>query len=93
MVERRCNETNQLHQAFRSLLEVEESTKAQSIFRKGIRMKTIIVSVEGFEETPEGDVRQFACEEHQIILDDNERFLGVALFYKGSEPKEIPLSS
>ena len=56
-------------------------------------MKTILISYEGFEETPEGDVRQFACEEHQIILDDNERFLGVALFYKGSEPKEIPLSS
>ena len=54
-------------------------------------MKTIIISYEGFEEMPGGDIRQFACEEHQIILDDNERFLGVALFYKGSEPKEITL--
>jgi predicted nuclease of predicted toxin-antitoxin system len=56
-------------------------------------MKTIIISYEGFEETPEGDVRQFACEEHQIIITEDEQFLGCALFYKGSEPKEIPLSS
>lgn len=56
-------------------------------------MKTILISYEGFEETPEGDVRLFACEEHQIIMTEDEQFLGVALFYKGSEPKEIPLSS
>ena len=56
-------------------------------------MKTIIISYEGFEETPEGDIRQFACEEHQITITEDEQFLGVALFHKGSEPKEIPLSS
>ena len=56
-------------------------------------MKTIIISYEGFEETPEGDIRQFACEEHQIIVTEDEQLLGGALFYKGSEPKEIPLSS
>ena len=56
-------------------------------------MKTILISFEGFEETPEGEVRQFACEEHQIIITENEEFLGCALFYKGSKPKEINLPS
>ena len=56
-------------------------------------MKTIIVSVEGFEETPEGDVRQFACEEHQLILNEDEQFYGVCMLYKGTEPLKIDQSS
>lgn len=56
-------------------------------------MKTIIVSVEGFEETPEGDVRQFACEEHQLILNEDEQFLGVCMLYDGTEPLKIDQSS
>jgi predicted nuclease of predicted toxin-antitoxin system len=54
-------------------------------------MKTILISYEGFEELPGGDIRQFAYEEHQIIITEDEQFLGCALFYKGSEPKEIDL--
>ena len=54
-------------------------------------MKVFIISVDGFEETPEGDNRQFACEEHQVILEDDEEFLGVGLFYSGSQPAKIEL--
>ena len=56
-------------------------------------MRTIVISYEGFEETPEGDIRQFACEEHQIIMTEDEQFLGVALLYQGDKHTEIPLSS
>ena len=51
-------------------------------------MKTFIISIEGFDESPEGDIRQFACEEHQLILDDNEQFIGICMIYEGSEIKE-----
>ena len=52
-------------------------------------MKSFIISIEGFEESPEGDVRQFACEEHQLILDGGEELIGICLVYAGSEPLKI----
>ena len=39
--------------------------------------------------TPEGDNGRSAHERHQLILSDDEQFLGVAMFYDGSEPKSI----
>ena len=51
-------------------------------------MKTILISMEGFEETPEGDIRQFACEEHQLILAENEEFKGLIMLWKG-EPIKV----
>ena len=56
-------------------------------------MKHYIISVDAFEETPEGDIRQFACEEHQLILDQGEQFVGICMVYTGSKPKEIDQSS
>ena len=56
-------------------------------------MKNFIISIEGFEESPEGDVRQFACEEHQLILDGDEKLIGICLVYTGSEPLKIDLPS
>ena len=55
-------------------------------------MKTIVISVEGFEESPEGDIRQFACEEHQLILSENEEFKGMIMIWKGSPPKFTDLT-
>jgi hypothetical protein len=56
-------------------------------------MKNIIISVEGFEESPEGDIRQFACEEHQLILNEDEQFVGICMVYTGSKPHQIDLNS
>ena len=56
-------------------------------------MKHYIISVDGFEETPEGDIRQFACEEHQLILNEDEQFVGICMVYTGSEPLKIDLTS
>ena len=56
-------------------------------------MKTIIITLDGFEETPEGDIRQFACEEHQLILAENEEFKGLIMLWKGDPMKvdNLPL--
>ena len=54
-------------------------------------MKTIIITLDGFEETPEGDIRQFACEEHQLILAENEQFQGIIMMWKGDPIKVDPL--
>ena len=56
-------------------------------------MKYFIVTIEGFEESPEGDVGRFAHEEHQLILSEDERYLGLMMFYKGSKPTEIDIPS
>ena len=56
-------------------------------------MKQFIISVEGFEESPNGDIRQFACEEHQLILDGEEKLIGICIVYAGSEPLKIDPSS
>jgi hypothetical protein len=56
-------------------------------------MKSYIISVDGFEESPEGDIRQFACEEHQLCLDGEETLIGICIVYAGSEPLKIDLSS
>ena len=56
-------------------------------------MKHYTITVEGFEESPEGDIRQFAYEEHQLILDQGEQFVGICYVYTGSKPKEIDQSS
>ena len=56
-------------------------------------MKSYIITIEQIEESPEGDNRQFAYEEHQLILNDDEQFLGVCMVYKGSKPKEIDQES
>ena len=56
-------------------------------------MKTIIISLEGFEETPEGDFSLFGYEEHQLILSEEEELLGVCMVYNGSEPLKIDQDS
>ena len=56
-------------------------------------MKNFIISVDGFEESPEGDIRQFACEEHQLILDGEEKLIGICIVCAGREPLKIDLSS
>ena len=56
-------------------------------------MKNFIISVDGFEESPEGDIRQFACEEHQLCLDGEEKLIGICFVYEGSEPLKVDLSS
>jgi hypothetical protein len=72
---------------------MEKGRKAQSLSRKGVRMKHFIISVEGFEESPEGDIRQFACEEHQLILNEDEQFVGICMVYTGSKPLQIDSNS
>lgn len=57
------------------------------------RMKHYIVTIEAFEESPGGDVRLFACEEHKLILSDDEELLGVCMVYNGSEPLQIDQDS
>ena len=42
----------------------------------------VIVSV-----TPGGDNGQSDQEGHQLILSDDEQFLGIAMLYDGSSPK------
>ena len=37
--------------------------------------------------TPNGDNGQSAQEGHQLILSDDEEFLGIAMLYDGSPPK------
>jgi hypothetical protein len=44
----------------------------------------VLVSV-----TPEGDNGQSAHERHQLILSDDEEFLGIAMMYDGSETTPI----
>ena len=39
--------------------------------------------------TREADNGQSAHERHQLILSEDEQFLGVAMVYDGSQPKEI----
>ena len=39
--------------------------------------------------TPEGDDGQSAHERHQLILSDDEEFLGIAMMYDGSETTPI----
>ena len=56
-------------------------------------MKHYILTIEGFEQSPEGDVRQFACEEHQLILKPDEQFVGVCYVYVGSKPVQIDSDS
>ena len=56
-------------------------------------MKHYIISVEGFEESPEGDIRQFACEEHKLILTSDETFVGVCYVYTGSKPIQLDQDS
>jgi hypothetical protein len=56
-------------------------------------LKQIIITIQGFEESPEGDIGQFAHEEHQLILTENDRFLGVIMCYQGGKPIEIDLPS
>lgn len=56
-------------------------------------MKQYVITVEGFEDSPEGDIRQFAYEEHQLILDKEEQFIGICMVYTGSEPLQIDQSS
>ena len=51
-------------------------------------MKHYIITIEEIHESPEGDILPFANEEHQLILDDNEQFLGICMVYQGSEIKE-----
>ena len=51
-------------------------------------MKNYIITIEQINESPEGDILPFANEEHQLILDDNEQFLGICMVYQGSEIKE-----
>ena len=41
----------------------------------------VVVSV-----TPEGDIGQSAHERHQLILSDDEEFLGIAMMYDGVPP-------
>ena len=55
-------------------------------------VKQYIISIEGFEESPEGDIRQFACEEHQLILSENEEFKGIIMIWKGEPPKVTNLT-
>ena len=52
-------------------------------------MKHFIITIEALEESPEGDIRPLACEEHQLILKPEEQFLGICMMYKGSEPLKI----
>ena len=56
-------------------------------------MKHYIVIIEAFEESPGGDIRLFACEEHKLILSDDEELLGVCMVYNGSEPLQIDQDS
>jgi hypothetical protein len=44
----------------------------------------VVISV-----TPEGDDGQSAHERHQLILSDDEEFLGIAMMYDGSDPTPI----
>lgn len=74
-------------------MEDGQGKERKSTSRENLRMKHYIISVDGFEETPEGDIRQFACEEHQLILNEGERFIGICMVYEGSEPLKIDQSS
>ena len=56
-------------------------------------MKHYIVTITGIEESPEGDIRQFACEEHQLILNEDEQFVGICMVYTGSKPLQIDSNS
>ena len=56
-------------------------------------MKYYIISIEACEDSPEGDIRQFAYEEHQLILNEGEQFIGICMVYTGSEPHQIDQSS
>jgi hypothetical protein len=44
----------------------------------------VLVSV-----TREADNGQSAQEGHQLILSDDEQFLGIAMLYDGSTPKQV----
>ena len=54
-------------------------------------MKTYILTIEGFDGSPEGDNRQFAYKEHKLILNEDEQLAGVCMVYIGSEPMKIDL--
>ena len=56
-------------------------------------MKYITITISGIEESPEGDIRPFACEEHQLILNEEEQFVGICMVYTGSEPLKIDFTS
>ena len=56
-------------------------------------MKTYILTIQGFDGSPEGDNRPFAYEEHQLILNEDEHLAGVCMVYIGSEPMKIDLDS
>ena len=51
-------------------------------------MKHFLITIEQIDVSPEGDIMPFACEEHQLILDDNEKFIGICMVYQGGEIKE-----
>lgn len=56
-------------------------------------MKHYIIAITGIEESPNGDLGQFAHEEHQLILNEDEQFVGICMVYTGSKPLELAFTS
>jgi hypothetical protein len=56
-------------------------------------MKLVVVTVEQFEDSPEGDNGLSAHERHQLILTEDERFLGIIMCFQGADPIKIDLPS
>jgi F0F1-type ATP synthase alpha subunit len=72
---------------------VGKGREAQSVLGEGVRVKHYIITISGVDESPEGDIRQFACEEHQLILNEDEQFVGICMVYTGSKPLQIDSNS
>ena len=58
-------------------------TGATSLFEIAMTVVDILVSV-----SSEGDLGLSAHERHQLILSEDEEFLGIAMVYDGSQTKE-----
>ena len=74
-------------------MEDGQGKERKGTSREDLRMKQYVITVEGFEDSPEGDIRQFAYEEHQLILNEDEQFVGICMVYTGSKPLQIDQSS
>jgi F0F1-type ATP synthase alpha subunit len=72
---------------------VGKGREAQSVLGEGVRVKHYIITISGVDESSEGDIGLFAHEEHQLILNEDEQFVGICFVYTGSKPLQIDSNS
>jgi hypothetical protein len=69
---------------------MDQGREGKEVTRKDLRMKRYTITITSF---PEGDTGPFAHEEHQLILSDEEEFVGICFVYTSDPTQENILTS